>query len=343
MKQLFLCSLMLAYCGPPTNDKDGGQDAALDTTEEQATFPDVSVPDVSVPDVNTPETSDASVDVVADVVKDVSNDVSDDVVDEMSPPINNGINYNGGPVMLGTTNIYLIWYGNWTGNTTTAIIPDLISGLSGSSYQNITTSYYMLNGGAKQYISNSLALAGTYNDNYSQGTNLGANAINVVNNAVAVHFLTWDPNGIYFVLASSDVSEGQSCNQYCGYHSYGMTGSTAVKWAFILNPAACPSSCSYAQTEPTPNGNLGADAMASIFAHELGETLTDPLISAWYNVVADVGTVEMGDLCAWNFGSTFTTSNGSVANVSFGTPTRSFLLQTLWVNADGGYCGLHYP
>ena len=24
-----------------------------------------------------------------------------------------GINYHGGPVMLGTTNVYYIWYGNW--------------------------------------------------------------------------------------------------------------------------------------------------------------------------------------------------------------------------------------
>ena len=27
----------------------------------------------------------------------------------------NGINYHGGPVMLGTTNMYYIWYGNWSG------------------------------------------------------------------------------------------------------------------------------------------------------------------------------------------------------------------------------------
>src|SRR5258708_17173432 len=28
-----------------------------------------------------------------------------------------GITYGGGPVMLGTPNIYLIWYGAWSGNT----------------------------------------------------------------------------------------------------------------------------------------------------------------------------------------------------------------------------------
>jgi len=29
----------------------------------------------------------------------------------------NGINYHGGPVMLGTVNVYYIWYGDWSGNS----------------------------------------------------------------------------------------------------------------------------------------------------------------------------------------------------------------------------------
>src|SRR3954465_9344510 len=30
-----------------------------------------------------------------------------------------GINYHGGPVMVGNTNVYYIWYGNWSGNSAT--------------------------------------------------------------------------------------------------------------------------------------------------------------------------------------------------------------------------------
>src|SRR5438132_11253626 len=37
----------------------------------------------------------------------------------------NGITYHGGPVMLLTTNVYYIWYGNWSGNSATTILPDL--------------------------------------------------------------------------------------------------------------------------------------------------------------------------------------------------------------------------
>ena len=29
----------------------------------------------------------------------------------------NGIYYHNGPVMLGTVNVYYIWYGNWSGNS----------------------------------------------------------------------------------------------------------------------------------------------------------------------------------------------------------------------------------
>jgi len=56
-------------------------------------------------------------------------------------PGNNGISYHGGPVMLGTTNVYYIWYGNWSGNSATTILTDLASSIGGSGYFNINTTY----------------------------------------------------------------------------------------------------------------------------------------------------------------------------------------------------------
>src|SRR4051794_13698473 len=38
------------------------------------------------------------------------------------PTANNGISYHGGPIILNTTNAYLIWYGNWAGNSATTIL-----------------------------------------------------------------------------------------------------------------------------------------------------------------------------------------------------------------------------
>ena len=50
----------------------------------------------------------------------------------------NQINYNGGPIMLGTTHIYYIWYGNWDASSI-GILTNLASHIGGSSYFNINT------------------------------------------------------------------------------------------------------------------------------------------------------------------------------------------------------------
>src|SRR5688572_26273044 len=44
------------------------------------------------------------------------------------------ITYHNGPVMAGTSTVYLIWYGNWSGSTAPAIIGDLVGSLGGSPY-----------------------------------------------------------------------------------------------------------------------------------------------------------------------------------------------------------------
>src|SRR5437763_11273387 len=41
----------------------------------------------------------------------------------------NGISYNGGPIMSGTTSLYYIWYGNWNGNSARGILSDFADGI----------------------------------------------------------------------------------------------------------------------------------------------------------------------------------------------------------------------
>src|SRR5260370_38470614 len=81
----------------------------------------------------------------------------------------NGISYHGGPLILGTTNVYFIWYGNWSKNTATTILPALASSIGGSPYFNINTTYF---NGAGTHVSNSVAYAGSTTDSYSHGTSL---------------------------------------------------------------------------------------------------------------------------------------------------------------------------
>ena len=54
----------------------------------------------------------------------------------------NGITYHGGPVILGTTNVYYIFYGNWAGSTGPTILQNFASNIGGSEYFNINTTYY---------------------------------------------------------------------------------------------------------------------------------------------------------------------------------------------------------
>jgi hypothetical protein len=244
----------------------------------------------------------------------------------------NGISQHGGPVILGTTNVYYIWYGNWTGNTATTILTDFANGIGGSPYFNINTTY---TNSAGTHVSNAVHYAGSTTDNYSQGTSLTDAAIQtVVSSAISSGRLPKDTNAVYFVLTSKDVTASSGfCTQYCGWHTHGTISGSDIKYSFVGNPERCITSC--ADQSVGPNGNAGADGMASIVAHELEEAVTDPDLNAWY----DNRGYENADKCAWTFGTTYS-SGGALANVKLGT--RDFLIQRNWVNAAGGYCSMSY-
>src|SRR5438132_14432001 len=89
----------------------------------------------------------------------------------------NGISYHGGPLILGTTNVYYIWYGNWSGNSATTILTDLATNIGGSPYFNINTTYY---DSANAHVANSVRYAGSTTDSYSQGTALSDAGVQAV-------------------------------------------------------------------------------------------------------------------------------------------------------------------
>jgi hypothetical protein len=248
----------------------------------------------------------------------------------------NGIFYHGGAVLLGTTHVYIIWYGNWSSNTATAILPDWARNIGGSSYYSINTTYY---DGANNHVANSVTYGGAIFDSYSLGAALDDNAVfNIVSAAIAAGALPADANGVYFVLTSSDVAETTGfCTSYCGWHSWGTFDNVLSQFSFVGSTLACPSACEGAPGN-APNGNEGADGMVSIMTHELDESVTDPHGDAWY----DASGNEVGDLCNFNFGGNlYRTANGSLANIRLGS--RDYLLQEDWVNAGGGSCSTGLP
>jgi hypothetical protein len=181
-----------------------------------------------------------------------------------------------------------------------------------------------------------LSLAGTTTDSYSRGKAITDGDIQtIVSSALTSGRLPTDANGIYVVLTSKDVSETSGfCSSFCGWHTYATLNGASIKYSFVGDGDACPSACQSDQGT-SPNGDPGADGMASVMAHEILETATDPTLNGWYG--NGLGQ-EVGDLCAWNFGTTYKATNGSNANVHLGG--RDYLLQQEWTNIGSGFCGL---
>jgi len=243
--------------------------------------------------------------------------------------------YHGGPVLLGTPTAYYIWYGTWDGSSQT-ILTTLAQNIGGSPYFNINKTYYSVSNSVATPISGAVAYGGATTDNYSLGKSLtDANIQTIVSNAIAAGRLPKDTNGVYFVLTATDVKETSGfCTQYCGWHTHGTIAGSDIKYAFVGNAATqCPASCSE-QTASSPNNNIGADAMASVVAHELEEAVSDPNLNAWY----DRRGAENADKCAWTFGTTYNPGNGSLANMKLGG--LNYLIQRNWVNSGGGFCAL---
>jgi Phosphate-induced protein 1 conserved region len=249
----------------------------------------------------------------------------------------NGISYHGGPVMPGTVNVYFIWYGNWTNGphasdsqTTKSLIDILFDsgGMGGSGYALINSTY----GDSTHNVTGDFVLAASTTNNYSKGKQLSDSAVqSVVSSAITSHALPSDTNGIYFVLTSSDVTETSGfCLFYCGWHKRATIAGADIKYAFVGNPDRCPSACE-AQTK-SPNGDSGADAMASIMAHETEEAISDPDLNAWY----DSSGSENADKCAWKFGPTTGRVGSGAYNQTFGG--HNWLIQMNWENARKGGC-----
>jgi hypothetical protein len=243
----------------------------------------------------------------------------------------NQIQYWGGAVMLGTSHVYIVWYGAFDSGTQ-AIINSFVSSIGGSPYFNINTGYFDSSGNS---VSNSLTLSGSAQNNYSRGKSLRSSDIGgIVADTLAASQLPLDANGIYLVLTAGDVSVSGFGSSFCGYHSVRTVNSMNVHYAFIGNPAPAHLDNCAQQATNSPNNNPGADGMLSTIAHELSETVTDPNLDAWY----DSGGNEVADKCSWNFGTTYTVSNGSLANMNLSG--NNYLIQQNWVNAAGGSCGL---
>ena len=255
-----------------------------------------------------------------------------------------GIFYHGGPLILNTKVVAIYWAastiyagGPTPGTTGTgaqdgSLVGFFLSNLGGSPYFNINTTYF---DGSGNHVVNSVAYTGFWAAN----TNVPASGSSVSDAAVQAQVisgftsgnLTFDPNTLYEVFSGPGVNLGGGFGtQYCAYHGHFSWNGNDVKYSVMPHDYDFPTAC--AALNGSPNNDFAADAEVNTLAHETEETTTDEDLNAWYDRRGN----ENADKCAWNFGSTFTTSNGATANIQVGS--KNFLVQQNWINSGSGGC-----
>jgi hypothetical protein len=250
--------------------------------------------------------------------------------------------YHGGPVMLGTNHVYVVYYGSFT-VAATSIINNFLENLGGSGAFNVNTTYYNAQG---EHISGLLSYSPTtnsYTDDYSQGHRVhnGFPATELLGVLQAGHLPT-DASGIYVLITSPDVIVPSGF--YCGFHTHSTSiiRGTDIKYAVIPEPRApnyerCSGNVETFNDTTSPNDDIGADSVTDTAMHEISETVTDPDLNAWFTN----NGLEVADLCNFVYGRTFLAPNGSHANHVFGS--RDYLVQTIWENSRSGFCALTFP
>jgi len=196
---------------------------------------------------------------------------------------------------------------------------------------NLATQYYQTIGGVTTYILNAGYFAGVYVDSGAlpaSGCTDSATPGNCITDAqiqteiahvMAVNGWTGGMNKIFILFTSSGegscfTASGGGCayTDYCAYHGFFSSGGQNVIYANMpyANPATCQTGA-----ETSPNGDALADAETSPTSHEMIEAATDPLLNAWF----DASGNEIGDLCAYNYGTnTWTNPANSIkANQSW--------------------------
>jgi hypothetical protein len=135
----------------------------------------------------------------------------------------------GKKVLTDDVNVYcknkvltvVIWYGNWEKSYAGIETMEYLAGHIGdSNWYSPMRDYYFQKSetSPKEYVKGAVHFKESYYDNYSSGKSLGPFKVS----QIIKHQLNGslpDPNGLYFVIGSSDVAEKRD-DEACGWHTY---------------------------------------------------------------------------------------------------------------------------
>jgi hypothetical protein len=251
--------------------------------------------------------------------------------------------YHGGPVMKKSHTYAIFWQPPHLQNgAATFFSPQYFTlnqryfgDVGGNGLYNNNKQYYQIAGGLTQHIKNVSTFAHVWvdtasmpasgcNDSATPGNCLSDSQIQAeVTHAIAVNGWRATPTNMFFVFTPK--GEGSCFNNsstcaftfYCAYH--GAFGNTI--YANMPYGNTFPGNCTTLSQFPN---EADSDVEISIVSHEHMEAVTDPHLNAWY----DAGGSEIGDLCAYNYGSR--TLDGGLANEQWNG--NFYVVQQEWDN-----------
>jgi hypothetical protein len=237
--------------------------------------------------------------------------------------------YQGGPVVH-AAKVYLIGWlptgthfdsdPNYSDTKVWTLFQTFFKGIGGTSYYNVATQYPDTTGPPL----NQVTLAGSYiyttafpNGNQVSDTDIQ----NAIIDVKRINGWSACADCIFFVDLPYNITAVKGGSDFCGYHE----DVTGIVLYAVQSPGNCPN---FWGNVPHPNSAY-VDLVTDTTAHELLETVTDPLLNtgkpAWYetNVMG-----EISDKCVFRFGA----QNSDGSNISLGNPATPFVIQEQWSN-----------
>ena len=257
--------------------------------------------------------------------------------------------YHGGPVLL-TPKVQAVYWSTKTifaggplpgtigpGTADGSLVGYFTRNIGVSSYFNINTTYY---NAQNQHVPRQV----TYTSYWAAKKNAPVVGQKVTSaqmkNQLIYGFtngkITYDPGTVYVIFTDSRVNLGGGFgSSYCAYHGTFNWNGQKIIYAAMPYQADFVSRCA-TLAGGSPNNDLAGDAEIDSWAHELEESVTDPLLNAWYDAAGN----ENADKCVTHYGTLYTTPNGAKANMVIGT--KNFMVQGNWLNTATQGCAITF-
>ncbi|KAJ3301258.1 hypothetical protein HDV03_001079 [Kappamyces sp. JEL0829] len=219
--------------------------------------------------------------------------------------------YNGGRVLTGDVNVYLVYYGKWSAARKT-VVESFLNNVAESDWYRPMKALYSQDATTrkKTFINGKIRVAGVTSDpTKARGSNfVWGDVPSLITSYIDKKTFPLDPNGIYFLLGDETISESfnpafgptsdpaggpaKFCTDYCGYHvahripKSAAAPQTDIFYSFVALPSdSCfQTGCSAYDSVlditynnvTSPNNDVHLDSAMSVIAHELIEAISDP-------------------------------------------------------------------